>query len=68
MAHQPELVTDCMADLVGFTNRDDVPVLMQCAIAHAQFETIHPVADGNGRCGRALVIEQTTGRTVGKAS
>lgn len=44
-----------MADLVAFTQRTDVPVLIQLAIAHAQFETIHPFPDGNGRTGRALV-------------
>jgi len=44
-----------MADLLEFIERDDLPVVAQCAIAHAQFETIHPFADGNGRCGRALV-------------
>lgn len=42
-------------DLVQFVGREDLPVLAQAAIAHAQFETIHPFADGNGRTGRALV-------------
>jgi Fic family protein len=42
-------------DLVAFTGRTDLPLLSQAAIAHAQFETIHPFADGNGRTGRALI-------------
>ncbi len=44
-----------MVDLADFLNRADVSPLMQAAVAHAQFETIHPYADGNGRVGRALV-------------
>lgn len=44
-----------MEDLGKFMQREDVPALAQAAIAHAQFETIHPFADGNGRTGRALV-------------
>jgi Fic family protein len=36
-------------------NRDDVPAVAQAAIAHAQFETIHPFGDGNGRVGRCLI-------------
>jgi Fic family protein len=42
-------------DLVAFLNRDDLPPTLQAAIAHAQFETIHPFADGNGRVGRCLI-------------
>ena len=42
-------------DLVRFSARDDLLLLPQIAVAHAQFETIHPFADGNGRTGRALV-------------
>ena len=42
-------------DLVKFMRRDDLAVLPQAALAHAQFETIHPFPDGNGRTGRALV-------------
>src|SRR6478752_2700 len=48
-------VPDLMADLVTFTQRTDLPLLSQAAIAHAQFETIHPFPDGNGRTGRALI-------------
>ena len=42
-------------DLVAFIDRTDIPALAQVAIAHAQFETIHPFPDGNGRTGRAIV-------------
>jgi Fic family protein len=51
----PELVPDYMADLATFATRDDMPALVQAALAHAQFETIHPFTDGNGRIGRALI-------------
>lgn len=50
-----EHVPEAMDDLVAFMNRDDMPALLQASIAHAQFETIHPYPDGNGRTGRALV-------------
>lgn len=48
-------VPGLMADLTAFARRADLAVLPQIAIAHAQFETIHPFPDGNGRTGRALV-------------
>jgi len=48
-------VPAAMNDLFRFIDRLDVPVLFQASIAHAQFETIHPFVDGNGRTGRALV-------------
>lgn len=41
-------------DVVDFSRRTDVPPLVSVALAHAQFETIHPFTDGNGRTGRAL--------------
>lgn len=46
---------DLLDDLLAYVNRDDHSPLVQAALAHAQFETIHPFADGNGRTGRALV-------------
>jgi Fic family protein len=51
----PEFVAGLIADLVDFANEDSLPAVAQSAIAHAQFETIHPFVDGNGRTGRALV-------------
>lgn len=51
-------ITGAISDLLAFIDRDDVPVLAHAAIAHAQFETIHPFPDGNGRTGRALVHAQ----------
>jgi len=55
VAPHRDRVPAAIADLVAFINRDDVPVLAHAALAHAQFETIHPFPDGNGRTGRALV-------------
>jgi len=51
----PEVVPDLLADLAAFCNDDALPAIAQAAIAHAQFETIHPFVDGNGRAGRALI-------------
>ena len=51
----PEEVPDLMEDLCAFCNTDDLPAVAQAAIAHAQFETIHPFVDGNGRTGRAII-------------
>ncbi len=44
-----------LADLATFINRRDMSPTLQAAIAHAQFETIHPFPDGNGRTGRCLI-------------
>ena len=53
-----ERVPAAIDDLVEFMGRDDVPVLAQAALTHAQFESIHPFPDGNGRAGRALLHAQ----------
>ncbi len=51
----PERVGVLLDDLVAAINDDLLPPVVQAALVHAQFETIHPFADGNGRTGRALV-------------
>jgi len=51
----PEHVSELLEDLCAFCNEDSLPAVAQAAIAHAQFETIHPFVDGNGRTGRALI-------------
>ena len=51
----PEIVGPLLEELCRFCERDDIPALVQASLAHAQFETIHPFDDGNGRTGRALV-------------
>ncbi len=48
-------VPELMADLCEFCNQDGLPAVVQAALAHAQFETIHPFIDGNGRTGRTLI-------------
>lgn len=50
-----DYVEELLEDLCAFANGDDLPAVAQAAIAHAQFETIHPFVDGNGRVGRALI-------------
>lgn len=53
------LVLDCMGELEAFLNTApapyDLPTLIRAGLAHAQFETIHPFLDGNGRVGRLLI-------------
>ncbi|WP_181578303.1 Fic family protein [Arthrobacter sp. AQ5-05] len=51
----PARVGSLMDDLHVFCSRTDLPVLAQAALAHGQFENIHPFTDGNGRIGRALI-------------
>lgn len=54
IAPEARRVPAAIDDLIKFAARDDLPVLVQVGVAHAQFETIHPFVDGNGRSGRAL--------------
>ncbi|PJB72569.1 MAG: cell filamentation protein Fic [Armatimonadetes bacterium CG_4_9_14_3_um_filter_58_7] len=53
----PERLNDCMGDLERFLNDqpERTPALLKAALAHVQFETIHPFLDGNGRLGRLLI-------------
>jgi len=50
-----ELLPELLDDLCRFIVRTDLAAVAQAAIAHAQFENIHPFIDGNGRTGRALI-------------
>jgi Fic family protein len=51
----PDRLAALLEDLCAFCNDDGLPAVAQAAVAHAQFETIHPFVDGNGRAGRALI-------------
>lgn len=51
----PQRVPQLMSDLVDYVNGSAHAPLIQAAMVHAQFETIHPFTDGNGRVGRALI-------------
>lgn len=51
----PEDVPRLLDDLCALASGERLPPLIQAAVAHAQFETIHPFEDGNGRTGRALI-------------
>ncbi len=50
-----DTVHELLDDLCAFCNGEDLPAVVQAAMAHAQFETIHPFIDGNGRTGRTLI-------------
>jgi len=51
----PDMIGALLSDLCDAVNDDVLPPLVQAALVHAQFETIHPFDDGNGRTGRALI-------------
>lgn len=68
IAPRAALVPDAIEDLVRFIRRQDIPPIIQAAVAHAQFETIHPFGDGNGRTGRALVHALLRGKGLSRST
>ena len=58
----PEYVMDCLGDLESFLHEaeNSIPLLIRAGLVHAQFETIHPFLDGNGRVGRLLITFMLT--------
>ncbi len=51
------MLPELMEDLCAFCSREELSPMLRAAVAHAQFETLHPFADGNGRAGRVLIGE-----------
>jgi Fic family protein len=61
----PDVANEAMGDLERFLHDDrPLPILVRAALVHAQFETIHPFLDGNGRVGRLLITFQLCARGV----
>lgn len=61
----PHAVAEALGDLENFLHaQDNLPPLVKIALAHVQFETIHPFLDGNGRVGRLLITFLLTEREV----
>ncbi len=62
----PEYVMDCLGDLESFLHQEEnsLPLLIRAGLVHAQFETIHPFLDGNGRVGRLLLTFMLTEKQV----
>ena len=51
----PDAVGEALTDWERFAHENDLPLLVQLALAHYQFEVIHPFSDGNGRIGRLMI-------------
>ena len=62
----PHMLNELLEDLETFVNSlpSGMPILVKCALAHYQFDAIHPFADGNGRVGRLLILLMLTNRGV----
>lgn len=64
----PERVPELLTDLVSYLNGASHSALVQAGLVHAQFETIHPFTDGNGRVGRALIHTVLTRRGLTRSA